>query len=832
MKQQIFPVILIFLAMYSFNSLGQAIVTKTDSIPLGQDSLIKVTLQDARGNIQWQKSLNSTNWFDLEDETQDTLLIKSDSEAIYRAVVTDGTCLPVYSDSVGVVTADTLNTNLVNAKNLGLVLVSDSTELSNGKYIYTGMDKTNAFEVGKVLFDEESGGTIRTITSIYQHGDTIAVQTDQATMEELFYDSEFKLSTEMIYPSEDLKSASMSEISRILTDKDGFIHPVEVFYELSDGTMLKSASIFTGRTSTQGPLYFHKNLTGITFFNISVSDKDENISGKAKAYISDGFFTFDPVFKFEFKFSPPYWTWKPLKLNTGELEKFKFYTDRALTDFKTILTVQSELAFAYSKDTTLIRNAIKATFKFFVGPVPVWIEAAVDLKCGVSAEISGQATISQGFQNTNYVTLGTGYENKKWYTINNVERKNQYFSEFSGSVSAKVRLDIYPEAKIKLYSLAGPYLKIGPYLEYGCNLSSRLNWDQALDLGVDARVGARVEILGKALIGTPEAKFDIFKVNLWSAPSKLIYVSGNNQKAIAGSELPNPITVKVTDKWNIPTPLVRVHFEPSAGSVSQNSVTTDINGLASTKWTLPDEAGKHTLKAYLLNGADAEIEGAVLTINAEAMPIPGNTLTDIRDGKVYKTVKIGDQTWMAENLAYLPAVSPREEMSITVPVYYVYDYNGTSVPAAKATSNYGTYGVLYNWPAAKAACPAGWHLSTEDDWTKLENYLIANGFNYDGTTSGNKIAKSMAAQTSWLVSTKAGAIGNNLTLNNKSGFSALPGGLGSNDGFFEIKRTGFWWTSEFDESSSWFRLLDSDYTNLSGDTHYKALGMSVRCVKD
>ena len=98
------------------------------------------------------------------------------------------------------------------------------------------------------------------------------------------------------------------------------------------------------------------------------------------------------------------------------------------------------------------------------------------------------------------------------------------------------------------------------------------------------------------------------------------------------------------------------------------------------------------------------------------------TFTDPRDNTVYKWVKIGNQVWMAENLRYLPNVVGPETGSNIEPYCYVYDYNGTDVTAAKATENYDTYGVLYNWSAAmngatssdanpsnvQGICPAGW----------------------------------------------------------------------------------------------------------------------------
>ncbi len=209
--------------------------------------------------------------------------------------------------------------------------------------------------------------------------------------------------------------------------------------------------------------------------------------------------------------------------------------------------------------------------------------------------------------------------------------------------------------------------------------------------------------------------------------------------------------------------------------------------------------------------------------------------------KRYKIQKIGNQWWMAENLAYLPAVYPSSAESDTEPRYYVYGYNGTDVSAAKQFTVYynfyTTYGVLYNWRAALAACPPGWHLPSDDEWTELENYLIANGFNYDGTITGNKIAKSMAATTNWRVystNNSSGMIGTNPSSNNKSGFSALPGGYHYISGQIGFEgQTGLWWSStENFEFYAWSRGLHFDYSFVSRGYHKKEYGFSVRCVRD
>jgi len=96
------------------------------------------------------------------------------------------------------------------------------------------------------------------------------------------------------------------------------------------------------------------------------------------------------------------------------------------------------------------------------------------------------------------------------------------------------------------------------------------------------------------------------------------------------------------------------------------------------------------------------------------------TFIDSRDNHEYKWVKIGNQIWMAENLAYLPAVNHVKPDTSIMSHYYIYGHDSTDVNAAKATYNYDTYGVLYDCSAALISCPAGWHLPSDAEWKQLE----------------------------------------------------------------------------------------------------------------
>lgn len=215
-----------------------------------------------------------------------------------------------------------------------------------------------------------------------------------------------------------------------------------------------------------------------------------------------------------------------------------------------------------------------------------------------------------------------------------------------------------------------------------------------------------------------------------------------------------------------------------------------------------------------------------------------NADTQVRDidGNVYNTIKIGNQTWMVENLK-----TTKFKDGTTIPfVRADTSWSTSSSPGYCYYSNDSTkkdvYGNLYNWFAVNSGklAPIGWHVPSDAEWTTLENYLISNEFNYDGTPITNKIAKSLAETTEWNSSSVDGAIGNDLTKNNKSGFSALPNGYRTNEGLFNgIGKYGVWWSVTSDSPDAiWGRGLFYNNASMGRDQYPRRFGFSIRCLKD
>ena len=213
------------------------------------------------------------------------------------------------------------------------------------------------------------------------------------------------------------------------------------------------------------------------------------------------------------------------------------------------------------------------------------------------------------------------------------------------------------------------------------------------------------------------------------------------------------------------------------------------------------------------------------------------TLID-NDGHTYNYRKIGTQAWMTENLRTSKYRNGESISNLTSAA----DWSAATLGAWCYYNNDATlgrkYGKLYNWYAVsdnRNIAPVGWHVATDEEWTTLEKYLIANGYNYDGSTSGDNYAKTLAATTDWATDSGTGTIGNDLTKNNSSGFSALPGGYrASLSGTFGgVGFGGYWWSSTEDGmGSAWNRGMYYIYSNVYRYLYNKQYGISVRCVRD
>lgn len=207
-------------------------------------------------------------------------------------------------------------------------------------------------------------------------------------------------------------------------------------------------------------------------------------------------------------------------------------------------------------------------------------------------------------------------------------------------------------------------------------------------------------------------------------------------------------------------------------------------------------------------------------------------VTDI-NGNSYRTVKVGTQCWLRQNLRTtrfangtpVPVVS-NNSIWISLFTPGMCWYNNDSV------SYDSLYGALYNWYSIWGGnlCPSGWHIPEDNEWQVLEISLgmtpsdaILTG--YRGTGQGNKLKES---GTSVWAPPNSGA-------DNSSGFSGLPAGKRSDGGgdFSGMGNFGYWWTSSgYLSDFIWYRILSCDETGVFRGYHNKGHGYSVRCIRN
>ena len=232
-----------------------------------------------------------------------------------------------------------------------------------------------------------------------------------------------------------------------------------------------------------------------------------------------------------------------------------------------------------------------------------------------------------------------------------------------------------------------------------------------------------------------------------------------------------------------------------------------------------------TLSSSTANSSSSSVRGSSSSGALCTNTYGTNTVTDCRDGQSYKTVVIGTQTWMAENLNYADSIAMTNLKGNS------WCYNNSADSCAK-------YGRLYTWTAAmnidssyqsasaaavisaphQGACPAGWHIPTDNEWTTLENtvggYSVAgtelkstSGWNDDGNESGNGT--------------------------DAYDFSAFPAGDRDYGVFYDVGIVAlFWSATEGVTNDAYYRGLYYDGVHMYTYYDIKNSAFSVRCVQD
>ena len=228
---------------------------------------------------------------------------------------------------------------------------------------------------------------------------------------------------------------------------------------------------------------------------------------------------------------------------------------------------------------------------------------------------------------------------------------------------------------------------------------------------------------------------------------------------------------------------------------------------------------------YLTNGNFVIIPG-LSAANPKTKPTSGYGLniTDV-EGNSYKTVYIGTQQWMAENLKTSKYSDGTAIPNITDNTQWENNTTGAWAYYNNDATNNAKYGKLYNWYAVspttngnKNVCPTGWHVPTDAEWTVLTDYLGGE------TAAGGKMKE--VGTTSW--------ISLNTDATNTSLFTGLPGGYRNlNGGYDYIGVKGLWWNStENSTGYAWYRHLDIYYSDAIRYYYDKNYGLSVRCLRD
>jgi len=445
----------------------------------------------------------------------------------------------------------------------------------------------------------------------------LVLETEQAYLNDIFVDIDFKLNTKLIDPVGTLKSASsLLEISSALTDEYGYIHPVEIIFYDKQGIIHKKSALANNgsQEDTISIIDFFEDFSNTDIYG----EEGDNIH----FYIDEGHVSLvsDAVFELDFDYNGE--LTEDTKIKKGDIKAFKFYLD-SRAEFLTKLALDMSYAYEDGDEITLL-NFKKATAHFVVPPgIPVWITFDVDVYGNYHLNVDAALHADWGFESKHTLQVGGLYEKEtnSFTPITEYTPENTIFPlNLNGEINASARLELFPRVEIKLYSVFGPYAEIVPFVEgnYNAAIQSQITttgsetflaWNSGLDLGLDLRVGTELSVLGIEKEFGPIV-VNCFEYPLWRSPSNIELLTTLPAEAESGSR--HTLTLKIRDLLDNPVALCPVYIDGD-GVFSRYLSLTDIYGEVTIDWTLGNETGEQSMTITIYDASKNVID--VLTHN-------------------------------------------------------------------------------------------------------------------------------------------------------------------------------------------------------------------------
>lgn len=812
---------------------AQKIYTRNDTIPITQDSVtIKATSH--RGNIQWQKSLDTKNWSNLVGKTTDSLKVKSDIQAMYRAKITEGTCSSVYSDTARII-LDTIQVRISDIITARFPLGSISTSNPKVQQI-SDIEFQNTFDETMDLFETTNNLSYQMKISL----DSLPPNND---------DIEVIINVPNDYLAKIPSNCSLSLFA--LTYQNGGDEVLDNFemiaskFNASNHTISAKLPRWIFTDARRG--IFETVLT-VAARPISIISKSANnvaeLLGECMASLIRC-----PLDQCNSNvISSPYDKGRLDPLGSGNTkthlaDDFKVPVGSniyAVADGNIVLPIKTNTV-PDPKSSTGYRG-----YGLYM------IIRHTDGSSTLYAHLS-EVLIFQGFVKKGDIIAKSGGAPSDYPNAGGSTGPHLHFEYVpSGNIiGSNFRIDPFPcvtsVSKASLSTLGVTNITQTSAIS-GANITSD-GGATVTARGVCWSTSQNPTIANsKTNDGTGTGSFTSNLTGLSSGTTYYVRAYATNS---VGTEYgnqqpfttPRPIIVEPTVATNVISEITQttaksggnitsdggapvtargVCWSTTQSPTTDNNKTNDGTGTGSFTSNLTGLTANTTyyVRAYATNSqgtAYGNQQTLFTTYNIET-----GTVTDI-DGNVYKTVKIGDQWWMAENLrttkyndgTSIPNITDGTAWSyLSTPGYCWYNND---------ISYKNPYGALYNWYAVNTSklAPTGWHVPTDGEWATLINYLGGENI------AGKKIKEAGIAH--WLSP--------NSSANNETGFTAVPGGyrLDNNGNFFYIGQWSFFWSkgATTTDRASYCALTTNDIVYGIGSPNGNPIkyGFSVRCIK-